>query len=66
MKLIEPNLDSGKKFLFGDRLTIADFWIGGLYVNWAKNPNIGFGKDEWAWFLKTYPKFNSYGERFAA
>ena len=47
MKLIQPNLSNGKKFLFGDQLTIADFWIGGLYVNWASNPDIAFGSGEW-------------------
>ena len=45
IKSIEPKLNNGKKFLFGDRLTIADFWIGGIYVNWASNPNIAYGKE---------------------
>ena len=66
MKLIEPKLNNGKKFLFGDRLTIADFWIAGVYVNWASNPNIAYGKEQWAEFLKTNPSFVRYGERFKA
>jgi glutathione S-transferase len=47
MKILEPFLDKQKKFLFGDKLTIADFWIAGLYVNCAKNPKVTFGKKEW-------------------
>ena len=66
MKLIQPNLSSGKKFLFGDQLTIADFWIGGLYVNWASNPDIVFGSGEWLQFLNSNPLFTKYGERFRA
>ncbi len=26
------------KFLFGDQMTIGDFYIGGHYVNFATNP----------------------------
>ena len=33
------------KFMFGDQLTIADFWVGGLYVNNFINPHCAFGKD---------------------
>ena len=66
MKLLESKLNNGKKFLFGDRLTIADFWIGGVYVNWASNPNIVYGKEQWAEFLKNNPNFERYGERFKA
>ena len=35
------------KFMFGDKLTIADFWIGGMYVNNFVNPNIMWGEDRW-------------------
>ena len=34
------------KFLFGDKLCCADFWIGGYYVNNCVNPNIPFGKED--------------------
>jgi glutathione S-transferase len=47
MKQIDPFLNKKTKFLFGDRLTIADFWIGGMYVNWAKNPIVAVAKEEW-------------------
>ena len=37
----------GKKFLFGDQLTYADFWIGAMYVDNFTNPNVGFGQGLW-------------------
>ena len=50
-KLLPTFLDqieeiAGKaEFLCGDELTIADFWIGGLYTNFINNYNVGFAKD---------------------
>ena len=35
-------------FLVDNSLTTADFWIGGIYVNYCINPNVGFGKDQWS------------------
>lgn len=62
---IEPLLSNGG-WLVGDKISIADFWIGGLYTNYAANPAVGYGKDgEWAALLAKYPAFEAYGKRFA-
>ena len=62
---IDPLCAKGQ-FLVGDKLTCADFWIGGLYTNFFNNADIGFAKDRWAAVLAKYPNFKAYGERFAA
>ena len=64
MTKMTPNLKMDKKFLFGDSLTIADFWIGGLYVNLINNPAVGFAPEKWAKAKVDYPEFTAYGERF--
>ena len=53
-------------FLCGDKLTIADFWIGGFYVNYITNPDISFCKERWAKVADNFPNFTAYGKRFAA
>ena len=64
MKKLVPNLkETG--FLCGTTLTIADFWIGGLYVNLMNNPAVGFAPERWAEAKVHYPAFAAYGERFA-
>ena len=64
MALLEPYLDG--TWLVGDKITIADFYIGGIYTNYMNNPALGYCKDEWANTKKSYPKFVAYGERYAA
>ena len=49
-----------------ERLTIADFWIGSLYTNYLANPNIKFGKKEFAQLLVDFPTFEGYGKRYSA
>ena len=49
----------------GNKLTIADFWIGGLYTNLINNPNKTFAHDKWDKVLEDFPNFKAYGERFA-
>ena len=44
---LEPLCAGPGKFMFGDKLTIADFWIGGMYVNNFVNPNIPWGQGQW-------------------
>ena len=51
--------------MVGDKLTCADFWIGGLYTNYANNPNC-YTPERWAALLNDFPAFKAYGERFAA
>lgn len=63
LDFLEPYLDNGK-FLCGDKLTIADFLIGGLYVNTIINDKALFGKEKWTELMKEYPNFKNYGERF--
>ena len=64
MALLEPNLDG--TWLVGDKISTADFHIGGIYTNYMNNPALGYCKDEWAATKKSYPKFCAYGERYAA
>ena len=48
MAKLAPHLkDTG--FLCGEKLTIADFWVGGLYTNFMNHSvNIGYSGDLWA------------------
>ena len=63
LNMLEPRLgDSG--FVCGEKLTIADFWIGGFYTNYATNP-MCYAPERWAALLEKYPKFKAYGARFA-
>ena len=48
-------------WLVGDKITIADFFIGGLYTNYLANEHIKFGKEAWASILEKYPNFKAYG-----
>ena len=34
---LDPYLNNGKSFLFDDKLTLADFYIGGIYTNFCIN-----------------------------
>ena len=52
-------------FLVGDKLTIADFWIGGLYTNYLANDLNTYAKDEFANLLSKHPVFEAYGKRYA-
>ena len=42
-------------FMVGQKLCAADFWIGGMYVNWMDNENVGFGKSHWAACKTKFP-----------
>jgi hypothetical protein len=46
-------------------LTIADFWIGGIYTNFINYKEITYAKDKWPTCLDKYPHFKAYGERFS-
>ena len=48
----------------GYKLTIADFWIGGLYTNYMTNPD-SFGRRQFLDLLQYYPDFEAYGKRYA-
>ena len=63
--VVEPIAAKGE-WIAGPTLTMADFWIGGLYTNFINNPNITFAKDKWAGLKDTYPGFKAYGEKFTA
>ena len=54
---IEPLCAGDGKFMFGDKLTIADFWIGGMYVNNFVNPNCPWGQGKWEELLEKFPGF---------
>ena len=67
MNIAEEQLKKvdGKKFLFGDKLTIADFYYGQIYTNYFNNPSVAYGSDRWTEALKAYPIFEEYGKRFS-
>ena len=55
------------QFIAGEKLTIADFCVGGIYTNYVVNPKIDYGPAEkWTEILEKFPNFKAYGERFAA
>ena len=62
LKHVEGRL-ANSKFLVGDDLTIADFWIGGFYTNYAANP-IVYAPERWSALMDKHPNFKAYGERF--
>merc|ERR1712046_298373 len=64
IEFLDPYLKEGE-FLCGEKLTIADFLIGGLYVNTITNKKAPFGTEKWSELLKKYPNFKAYGEKFA-
>ena len=64
LTVIEPICAKGQ-FLVGDKLTCADFWIGGFYTNYAANP-LCYTPERWAALLDQFPAFKAYGERFVA
>ena len=46
LAVIEPICEKGG-WLVGENLTIADFWIGGLYTSYLANEEVGFAKEKW-------------------
>jgi hypothetical protein len=62
---IEPYLKTNTKFMFGNKLTEADFMIGAHYCNVVANPNC-FGRAEFSKLLKDYPLFDKFGKAFMA
>ena len=62
--VVEPIAAKGE-WIAGPTLTMADFWIGGLYTNFINNPNITIAQDNWVGLKDTYSRFKAYGEKFA-
>ena len=65
LKYVDAACAKGQ-FIVGDKLTIADFCVGGIYTNYIGNPNVGFAKEKWEAVLADFPNFKAYGERFVA
>lgn len=69
MDRVEKLCSKGNKYLFGNELCTADFFVGGhLYVNVMANPILGQGmapdaKEAYAGLAEKYPNFKAYGER---
>ena len=66
MALLEPYLDGPGTWLVGDKMTVADFYLGGVYTNYMNSASLGYCADDWANTKKSYPKFCAYGEKYAA
>merc|ERR1719263_1709878 len=64
LEQVEPYANGPGKFLFGDKLTYADFWVGAMYVDNFSNPNVGFGQGEWEKLLARFPGFDKFGKNF--
>ena len=61
---LETNLGTGTKFLYGDELTVADFFIGSFYTDTFANKSLGLVPEFYAACLEKAPLFAAYGERF--
>jgi len=60
---IEPHLKANK-FIGGNKLSFADFFVGGsIYCSCATNPRI-YSPEKWAALVAKFPTFRDYGERF--
>ena len=69
LEYMEPFAEKAKgKWITGSsKLTVADFWIGSLFVNYIFNKNVAYARDRWEKvFEYNYPNLKAYGERFAA
>jgi len=64
MEFIKPYCEKGE-FLLGSELSVADFWIGGLYTNYLAN-KANPQYEEWQQVLKEHPYFEEYGKRYSA
>ena len=53
-------------FLFGDKPATTDFLVGGTYLNYINNPNVGYAKEQWQAQAEKYPHFTAYGKRLEA
>ena len=62
---LEPYVSKGE-FIAGNKLSSADFVVGGLYVNYFVNKDCPFAAEEFAKILEEFPNFKAYGERFVA
>ena len=65
LKTLESYVSKGE-FIAHDKLSAADFVIGGLYCNYFNNKHITFATDKFAKILEDFPNFKAYGERFSA
>ena len=69
-KTLEPFLEhvegvlKESGYLVGENLNTCDFWIGGCYTNFFKNP-LRYTPERWDALLAKYPKYAAYGERFS-
>ena len=54
-----------QKFICGEQLSIADFYIGNLYVSWLVNP-LAYEPERREALLQQFPKYTAYGKRFEA
>ena len=65
-KFLEEINDRCKSgWLVGNKISLADFWVGGLYTNWMNSQHAAYGKDQWPELLAKYPNFKAYGERYS-
>lgn len=64
LSVVEPICAKGE-WICGKDLTIADFWIGGIYTNYINDKSITYAQDKWPTCLDKYPNFKAYGEKFS-
>ena len=65
LSAIDAQLAKGG-FIISDKITVADFCVGGLYTNYINNKAVGYAPDRFAALLDKFPNFRAYGERFSA
>ena len=66
MPKIEQYAAGPGRFLFGDKLTYADFWIGAFYNSKCACKDLCWGHQngEWAAALQKTPAFVKFGEEY--
>ena len=65
LAFLEPFCGRGP-WLCGNKLCVADFWVGAFIFSTIKNPNVPFGNDtgDWNKRLTMFPAFKGYVDRF--
>ena len=56
---MEPFAEEGK-WICGSEMTVADFWLGSLFVDMIFNEKVGYGRERWASCLDSYPNLKAY------
>ena len=65
LESLKPYLTSPGRFLFGDKLCLADFIVGRMYTDYISRQDQPY-YSKWRALLNKYPEFEAFGNAFAA